>query len=79
MPDAVFVEDPLLGFKHEVAIMTRVGAESRRAESESLAAAIAPYRTVRKLDAPATLEGGDVMVIGHDVFVGVSASNAAGR
>jgi dimethylargininase len=78
MPDAVFVEDPLIVFD-EVAIVTRMGAASRRAESDSLAEAIAPFRPVRKLGEPATLDGGDVMRIGRDVFVGASSrTNAEG-
>ena len=78
MPDAVFVEDPLV-VVDEVAIVTRMGSPGRRAESESLAEAISPFRPVRRLLAPATLEGGDVMRIGRDVFVGLSGrTNADG-
>lgn len=78
MPDAVFVEDPLLVFD-EVAIVTRMGSLSRRAESDSLADAISAYRLVRRMLDPATLESGDVMRIGRDVFVGLSSrTNEAG-
>lgn len=78
MPDAVFVEDPLV-VVDEVAIVTRMGSLPRRAESDSLAEAISAYRPVRHLVDPATLEGGDVMRIGRDVFVGLSSrTNAAG-
>jgi dimethylargininase len=78
MPDAVFVEDPLLVFD-EVAIVTRMGSPSRRPESVSLAEAIAPFRPVLRLLEPATLEGGDVMRVGRDVFVGLSSrTNEAG-
>jgi dimethylargininase len=78
MPDAVFVEDPLV-VVDEVAIVTRMGSLRRRAESDSLAEAISAYRPVRHLVDPATLEGGDVMRIGRDVFVGLSSrTNAAG-
>jgi dimethylargininase len=72
MPDAVFVEDPLLVFD-EVAIVTRMGSLSRRAEGDSLAEAISAFRPVRRIPDPATLEGGDVMRIGRDVFVGLSS------
>jgi dimethylargininase len=78
MPDAVFVEDPLLVFD-QVAILTRMGSPSRRAEGESLSEAISAFRPVRTLLEPATLEGGDVMRIGRDVFVGLSSrTNEAG-
>src|ERR1019366_2889955 len=72
MPDAVFVEDPLV-VVDEVAIVTRMGSLSRRAESDSLREAISAFRPVRWILDPATLEGGDVMRIGRDVFVGLSS------
>jgi dimethylargininase len=77
-PDAVFVEDPAIVLD-EVAIMTRMGAESRRGESESLAEALARFRPLRWISDPGTLEGGDVVLIGRRLFVGKSArSNASG-
>ncbi len=77
-PDATFVEDPLV-VVDEVAIATRMGALSRRGEAESLASAISAYRPVRRLCEPATLEGGDVMRIGREVFVGLTQrTNEAG-
>jgi len=77
-PDAVFVEDPAIVLD-AVAIMTRMGADSRRGESESLAEAIARFRPLRWIAAPGTLEGGDVVRIGSTLFVGRSArSNDAG-
>jgi len=78
MPDSVFVEDPALVVE-EVAIMTRPGAESRRQEGESLAKTLARFRPLRWIEAPATLEGGDVMRAGKTLYVGASArTNAAG-
>ena len=77
-PDAVFVEDPAIVLD-EVAIMTRMGVESRRGESASLAGAIARFRPLRWITAPGTLEGGDVVRIGSTLFVGRSVrSNDAG-
>jgi dimethylargininase len=78
LPDATFVEDPLV-VVDELALVTRMGAVSRRNESDSLAAAISAFRPLRRLREPATLEGGDVMRIGLDVFVGLSKrTNEAG-
>jgi dimethylargininase len=77
-PDSVFVEDPAV-VVDEVAIMTRMGAASRRGESESLARAVSAYRPLRWLREPATLEGGDVMRIGRTLYVGMShRTNHAG-
>ena len=78
LPDSVFVEDPAV-VVDEVAVINRTGALSRRREAESLAEALAPYRPLRRIEEPATLEGGDVLRIGRKIFVGASArTNAAG-
>lgn len=78
LPDAVFVEDVAIVLD-EIAIVTRPGAASRRAEAISMTHALLPYRDVRTMRAPATLDGGDVMRIGHTLYVGRSArSNGAG-
>jgi dimethylargininase len=77
-PDCVFVEDPMIVLD-EVAIVTRMGAESRRGESASLVQAVAPYRELRYIEAPGTLEGGDAMRIGKTLYVGLSRrTNIAG-
>ena len=77
-PDAVFVEDPAIVLD-EVAVIASMGVESRRGERESLAAAIAEFRPLIRMRLPAKLEGGDVMRIGRDLFVGLSArSDLAG-
>jgi dimethylargininase len=78
LPDSVFVEDPAV-VVDEVAIMTRPGAESRRREGDSLAQTLAQFRPLRRMEAPATLEGGDVMRAGKTLYVGASArTNPAG-
>jgi dimethylargininase len=78
LPDCVFVEDPTLVLD-EIAIITRMGARSRRGESESLAAALARFRPVVRMREPATLEGGDVVQMGKTLYVGLSRrTNAEG-
>jgi dimethylargininase len=72
LPDSVFVEDAAVVFD-EVAVITRPGAESRRPETAAVAEALARYRTLRSIEAPGTLDGGDVLVIGRRVFVGLSS------
>lgn len=77
-PDAYFVEDAALMFP-ELAVITRPGAPERRAEAEAIAATIATFRPVHRLTEPATLDGGDVLVVNRTVFVGLSErTNAAG-
>ena len=78
MPDAVFVEDAAVVFA-ELAVITRPGAASRRGEVASVARALAAYRSLKTIEPPATLDGGDVLVVGRRVFVGLSTrTNAAG-
>jgi dimethylargininase len=78
LPDCVFVEDPALVLD-EIAVIVRMGAESRRGESESLAAALARFRPVVRMSEPATLEGGDVVRMGRTLYVGLSRrTNAEG-
>ena len=77
-PDAVFVEDVALVLD-EVAVITRPGAESRRPEGASIATVLADFRPLLRIQAPGTLDGGDVLRIGRAIFIGQSArSNAAG-
>jgi dimethylargininase len=71
LPDAVFVEDPAV-VVDEVAVISIMGAPSRRPEALSLADALSRYRPIRFLREPATLDGGDVLRIGRLVFVGLS-------
>jgi dimethylargininase len=71
LPDAVFVEDAAI-VVDEVAVIPVMGAESRRPETESLARALSAYRPIKFMQAPATLDGGDVMRIGRTLFVGAS-------
>ena len=72
LPDSVFVED-IAVVCHELAILTRPGAETRRAETAGVAAWLGNMRPLRSIEAPATLDGGDVLIVGKHVFVGLSA------
>ena len=69
--DGVFVEDPAVVFD-ELAVMTRMGTESRQGEVGELAKSLKAIRSLVFLETPATLEGGDVLRIGQKVFVGTS-------
>jgi dimethylargininase len=71
LPDGVFVEDAavVLG---EVAVITRPGAPSRQPETYSVEAALAAHRPLVHVRAPATLDGGDVLVAGRRIYIGLS-------
>jgi dimethylargininase len=78
LPDSVFVEDTAIVLD-EVAVITRPGAESRRPETASVAAALREYRELFFMQPPAILDGGDVLRIGRKIFVGQSTrTNADG-
>jgi dimethylargininase len=77
-PDAVFIEDTAIVLD-EVAVITRPGAESRRAETSAVAEMLAAYRPIHSMSAPATLDGGDVLRVGRTLYVGRSGrTNDAG-
>lgn len=76
--DAVFVEDTAVVLP-EVAVMTRPGAASRRGEVESAARSLEGHRPLRRIVDPGCLEGGDVVRIGRELYVGASGrTNAEG-
>ena len=71
-PDCVFVEDTAIVLD-ELAVITRPGAESRRGEVDVVAEALARYRPLVRIEAPATIDGGDVLVLDDRIFVGLSS------
>jgi dimethylargininase len=72
LPDATFVEDAALVLD-EIAVIPIMGAPSRRPEVAAVARSLSPYRQLRHLEAPATLDGGDVMRVDRTLYVGVTA------
>jgi dimethylargininase len=70
-PDSVFIEDTALVLD-ECAVITRPGAESRRGETEGVEAALKPLRRVFHIEAPGTLDGGDILKVGKRLYVGAS-------
>ena len=78
LPDATFVEDTAVVFD-EVAVLASMGAEARRAELAGIEPELRKYRELRRIEAPATIEGGDVLRVGRTLLVGVSCrTNPAG-
>ena len=78
LPDAVFVEDTAVVLD-QLAVLTRPGAESRRAEVDSVAGVLEQFREVHRIRPPGTLDGGDVLLAGRTLFVGETPrTNLAG-
>lgn len=71
LPDAVFVEDTAV-VVDEVAVITTMGAVSRRPEVRSVSPTLAEHRPLKFINGTGTLEGGDVMRVGRTLYVGVS-------
>ena len=79
-PDSCFVQDCAVVWD-KVAVVARFGAATRRGEQEAIRHALGaqPYRRVGEIRSPGTLEGGDVLVCGARLIVGLSArTNRAG-
>jgi dimethylargininase len=78
-PDCVFIEDTAIVLD-DVAVITRPGAESRRGETRASAQVLRHYRPLVEVEAPATVDGGDVLVLGDRIYVGRSTrSNEEAR
>lgn len=94
LPDCVFVEDTAVVIGSGVAggssgvagvgggglaLIARPGAPSRQGEIEAVAAVLGRHLSLARLDAPATLDGGDCMRLGQTLYIGRSArTNEAG-
>ncbi len=72
-PDSCFVEDPAI-VTDRVAIITRFGAASRSGETPLILPAItAVYGDhIETIQAPGTVEGGDICQVGEHFFIGLS-------
>jgi dimethylargininase len=70
-PDAYFVED-IAVVTPDVAIITNPGIESRRGEVETIESTLAKYRETLRIQPPGTVDGGDVLMVGTDLYIGIS-------
>jgi dimethylargininase len=71
LADCVFVEDTAI-VVDEVAVITHMGAATRRPEVKATAETLSNFRPLKYINDNGTLEGGDVMRIGRTFYVGVS-------
>lgn len=78
-PDSVFVEDVAV-LTGQSAILTRPGATSRRGEVSLIEPHLRSLiRSVKRIEEPGTLDGGDVCEAGNHFFIGISErTNEAG-
>jgi len=78
-PDSTFIEDVALCTPH-CAIVTNPGAATRRGETDGMKEVLLHYfKQVERIQAPGTLEAGDVMMVGSHFYIGISErTNQAG-
>ncbi len=77
-PDSCFMQDPALVIRG-TAIVARPGAATRRGEEQLVAPLLRQRFPAVDITPPATLEGGDVLVLADRVYVGRSdRTNAEG-
>jgi dimethylargininase len=71
-PDSTFVEDAAV-LTEGGAILTRPGAVSRRGEVALIREALAGhFRSLKAIESPGTVDGGDVCRAGRHFFIGIS-------
>ena len=77
-PDCCFVADMAVVLE-EVAVIASPGVASRRGEVTAVEEILSAQLEIARLAPPATLDGGDVVVLGRQLFVGRSRrTNLAG-
>jgi dimethylargininase len=74
-PNGCFIEDTAI--VDELAIIAPMGIDSRRNEPESIESELAKYRRIEHVSPEANVEGGDILQVGRDIFVGLSSSTNA--
>jgi dimethylargininase len=79
LPDAVFVEDTVV-VRGDLAVITRPGADERKPETTGTEEVLRRLGLrIERIEAPGTLDGGDVLKHGSTVWVGVGGrTNEAG-
>ncbi len=71
LADSIFIEDTALVLD-EMAVLCRPGAVSRRPEVSAVKRALKPYRKLESIQAPGTMDGGDLLLIGKTIYAGLS-------
>ncbi len=78
LADSVFIEDTAIVLD-EIAVLCRPGAASRRPEVTGVADVLRQYRTLASIEAPGTLDGGDLLRMRDIIYAGLSTrSNHSG-
>ncbi len=77
-PDCCFVADTAVVLD-ELAVVAHMGAPARRGEINAVEKILSQHRQIARIPPPATLDGGDIVMLGKEIFVGRSSrTNRAG-
>lgn len=72
-PDSVFVEDTAV-VTAKCAIITNPGAASRKGEEVEIREVLKDfYENIESIQPPGSLDGGDIMMVGDNFYIGLSA------
>ena len=71
LPDSCFVEDTAV-IHNKRALISHMGAKSRRGEEETVQAVLSEYLEVKKAHPPATVEGGDIIHFSDYLISGIT-------
>ena len=71
-PDSCFVEDTAV-VSASVAVIARPGLASRLGEEATMEPLLAAHRSIERIVAPGTVDGGDILVLDQQVLIGLSA------
>lgn len=71
LPDSVFVEDTAVVLD-ELAIITHPRVSARKLETPAVAEILKTYRKLAYIEPPATIDGGDVLLINRTLYIGQS-------
>ncbi|MHB8985582.1 MAG: dimethylarginine dimethylaminohydrolase family protein [Eubacteriales bacterium] len=71
LPDCCFVEDTAT-VAGETAVITRMGTPSRALETAAVKKVISGYLNTAEILPPAVIDGGDVLKIKKDIYIGLS-------
>ena len=70
-PDCCFVEDAAI-VAGDTAIISRMGVPSRVGEEAAIEDALRPFKKIREIVSPGTVEGGDVLQIDDKMYIGLT-------
>jgi dimethylargininase len=70
-PDCCFVEDTTM-VAGDLAVMLPIGASSRVGEEVEVEKSLRPYKLIKRIKPPASMDGGDILKIENRMYIGLS-------